>query len=160
MRWRVALHAKVLGGFHNSPAEVVHPDSIHGHARDQRILRINEPARQSEPVRGLIFRERMQNCRYARAHFLPLVQEAAANEDVSFPRLGQFFHDHRGGGSKLAPEAAQRGEALPDGIPARGNRPEVSAQDFLLLRGLFFPGSIQDSLDTHRNPDTFPRFLS
>src|SRR5690242_19021450 len=46
-----ALRAEIVLGFHNSFAEVLLPDAVHGDASGQRIPRIDNPLGEIEPRR-------------------------------------------------------------------------------------------------------------
>ena len=56
MRRRRALRAEVLARLDEAAAEDLLPEPIDGDARDERVVLVDQPAREPEPVDGLISR--------------------------------------------------------------------------------------------------------
>ena len=54
VRWRRALRAEILAGLDDAAAEELLPQPIDGHARDERVVFVDQPSRQSQPVRRLV----------------------------------------------------------------------------------------------------------
>ena len=54
MRRRRSLRAEVLAGLDEAAAEELLPGAVDRDARGQRVLLVDEPAREAEPVRHLI----------------------------------------------------------------------------------------------------------
>ena len=52
----LALHAEILRRLHQARAEVLLPEAIHRHARGERMLRINQPLREAQPVGRRVLR--------------------------------------------------------------------------------------------------------
>src|SRR5262249_27959066 len=50
---QLAPGAEFLAGLHQTGAETARPEAAHRDAADQRIVRIDEPARQGEPIERL-----------------------------------------------------------------------------------------------------------
>ena len=90
-----SLGAEVVLGFHDSQTEIALPDAIHGHARGQRILRRDEPPRQSQPVARGVLRERRQHGQGPGFDVLAPSREIALHVEVGIARLGKIPHHQR-----------------------------------------------------------------
>ena len=66
MRRRRALRAEVLARLDEPASEDLLPEPIDGDARDERVALVDQPAREAEPVDGLIVAHRMQRAGCAR----------------------------------------------------------------------------------------------
>src|SRR5260370_41331222 len=88
-RW-IALTSEITGRSHNALTEVALPDAIDHHARQQWLIGISEPQRESlSPLRDeqntlwlLNPRPRIQRGRKARLHLLTLGLPLTLGEDV------------------------------------------------------------------------------
>ena len=97
MRGRFALGAEVIHRAHETFAEALLPEAIHRHARGQRILRRDDPAREAEPIARCRFEPRSNGCGHAGRHGLPWLVVLAAREDVRGPGFLHLLHDQHGG---------------------------------------------------------------
>ncbi len=52
MFWPLSLYAKIFGGLHNADAEELLPETIHDHARRERLIFGYEPFGQGEAILG------------------------------------------------------------------------------------------------------------
>src|SRR5262245_29842141 len=78
MRRRRPLGAKVLAGFDDAATEDLLPETIDVDPRDERVVHVDEPARESEAVRRLIVAQRMQRAWRAGVDASAFCGEAAA----------------------------------------------------------------------------------
>ena len=93
----LALYSHVFSGLHEPRAEELLPHAVHLHAGGQRMLRQEEPAGQTQPIRRRVFRQRRQEGRRSERELLPLRRKVvAAVEDLRLPRLGVAHHHHAG----------------------------------------------------------------
>src|SRR5215468_5766445 len=87
--------AEVFRRRYQSSAEILLPDAIDDDARGQRVVSVDDPFRQAEPVRRRVFRERVQRGGDARADGVPGSLPIAAFEDA---RLAGNFAGSEGQG--------------------------------------------------------------
>ena len=97
MRRQHALRAEVLAREHDAGAEQLLPMAIGGDARGERVVAVDQPLGQAQPVARQVVGKRRKDLRRVGAHFLARIQKAAANEHVRLPLLvgGQLLHDRR-----------------------------------------------------------------
>jgi hypothetical protein len=93
---RLPLHAEIFLRLDDAVAEVHLPEAIHGDARGQRMVRIDEPSREREAVERRILRQRRQHRRHTRLHLFGLVAIVAAREHEGVARFLQVRHHHCG----------------------------------------------------------------
>ena len=74
-------------GLDEADAEELLPEAVDGDAGRQRVVGVDQPARQRQPVELRARWRRVQRRRHARADRLALVEEVAADVDVRRPRL-------------------------------------------------------------------------
>src|SRR5262245_58628137 len=60
MRWPFALCAEITRSFYQARAEELLPKAVHCHARRERMLRADKPAREIKAIRGLARWQRRQ----------------------------------------------------------------------------------------------------
>ena len=96
MGWCVSLQPEVLLRGHDAVSETLHPQAIHGDARDERILRVRHPLREAEPVLWRFWIERHHRCGRRGLHRTLEVRRGVvtARQDVKLPGMRRIFHDH------------------------------------------------------------------
>src|SRR5262245_6775640 len=82
----LASRAEILGRRYQSLSEILLPYAVDNDARGQRIVPVNDPFRQAEPVRRSVFRERVQRGGNARADGIAGTLPVAAFEDARLAR--------------------------------------------------------------------------
>ena len=90
----VALAAEVIDGFHEAAAEEGLPETIHRHAREQRMARVGQPAREAEAVARLVGGKRRERRGSVGADGGATLIVFAPLENVGGPGLRQFAHHH------------------------------------------------------------------
>ncbi len=97
MRWRRALRAKILTRLDQPDAEQLFPEAIHGNARCQRVLRIDQPTGDCESVGRNPFRQRGECRRDTRRNHFAQAAKIAPNLDLRHSSLviGQLPHHRR-----------------------------------------------------------------
>ena len=91
MRRRDALRAKVVLRLHDAAPEKVLPHAIDGHARQERIVAIGDPAGEVEPV-PVRLGQAVQHRRRPRLHLLGRTGEIALHKPASRARLSALGH--------------------------------------------------------------------
>ncbi len=98
----LALRAEVLGRLDDPRPEDLEPEPVDRHARRQRVVRLDQPSGQSQPVERRAGRQRRQECRNAPAHLLaPLVVLASLEQECRFGLAGLLAEDQRRGELRL-----------------------------------------------------------
>ena len=125
MRRRVALRAQVLGRHHQADAEVRLPErDSPASARSSASGDRRASGRTRADSRGSSSRERMQERRHARLHFLRRREEIAAIESMRLPRHLAFADDQlRCAVRMLLPE---RFDLRVRFLPLRHRRPPIA----------------------------------
>ena len=95
VRRRFALRAEILRRFHNPDSEVLLPNSIDRDPGRQRIVCIDQPARQRQSVQRRALRQRMKHRRSRGCDDFAFAQKPAANKPMRFAWFVQFHHDRR-----------------------------------------------------------------
>ena len=88
------LAAEILGRLHEPDAEERLPEPVDRHPRQQRMVRIDEPAGEAQPVLRLVGREGGQHFRCVRLNRCATHAVFAPFEHIGHLRLRQFPHDH------------------------------------------------------------------
>ena len=100
VRGPFALRAEILGRLDDARAEVLLPIAVDRHTGRQRIVRIDQPLGQAQPVVGRALGQRGHFGRNAPLDFLGRLIVLASGEQLRrFPAavgLGQIAHDERG----------------------------------------------------------------
>ena len=141
IRRTLALRAEILRRFHQPGAENFLPETIHRHARRERIFRRDEPAREAEPVLRSIRRHRVQRTESrGRDRFAHLVIRAA-HQDVRHRLARLFLLDVRDGRARfdrrlLLLEFLEAEHRL-DGRPVEIVHVEIQQRRLLRRRALF-----------------------
>jgi hypothetical protein len=97
MRRRRALRSEVFTGLDEAAPEELFPQAVDDDARDQRVVGIDEPAREAQAVGRLVLAHRLQRPRRAGIHALALRREAAAHAQLERRTLEPWLlaHDQR-----------------------------------------------------------------
>src|SRR5207249_6676388 len=91
----LALNAEVYHRLDQADAETLLPETMDGHARGERVRRIDEPLRQAQAVFGSLDWPGRQDGRDARLDLLAFLGVLAAHEQVGVARFVRFLSDHR-----------------------------------------------------------------
>ena len=137
MRRHRALGAEVLARLDQTPAEDLLPESVDGDPRDERIVLVDEPAGEAQPVHRQLIAHRMEGRWRARVD-----PSGPGREAASFAKLvGRLFerwpllHDERRGNLQVGQRLARRRERVARWLERRRRRAEERVQIFGLLLG-------------------------
>ena len=97
---QLALGAEVLGGLDEPGAEEHLPDAVDRHAGRQRVVGIDEPRREAEPVAAARRSAAAAAGRHAGRTFAPWLVVLAADQHVRLARRRHLLHHHRRSGSR------------------------------------------------------------
>ena len=87
MRRSLALRSEVLLSLDQTGSEELRPDSVHGHARGERVVGMSQPLRDAEPIRGSLGRERVKVCQDRRFDDITLFEYVKKNSREFGPAL-------------------------------------------------------------------------
>src|SRR5499426_1930560 len=82
----LASRAEIFGRRYQSLSEILLPDAIDDDAGGQGVISVDDPFRQAEPIRGRVFRERVERGGNARADRVAGTPPVAAFEDARLAR--------------------------------------------------------------------------
>ena len=105
MRWRRALCAEVFERLDEAPSEKLFPETIDHHARRERVVGVDEPLGEAQPVARQVVGERHDRGRHVGRHGVFRCQPVAAMKYTRRPSpiWRAFLHDgrrHGGDGSQ------------------------------------------------------------
>ena len=93
MRRALALNPEILGGLDQTCAKELLPKPVHRYPRRQWMRRIQQPLRESQPVRGCTRRQWRQNRRHPGLDLLTRLVVFAARQHECLPHLAAFLGD-------------------------------------------------------------------
>ena len=155
MRGRAPLRAEVFARLDEAAAEQLLPGAVDRDARRQRVLLVDEPARQAKAVRHLVVAERRQEVGHAGIHLLTLVEEAPAAAHVRRrPLVGDplAHHERRRDGERLE-RLLQLGDPIARRLQRRRDGPVERREILALLLGAIRRGDRQDGPQPRRDFD-------
>ena len=95
MHGRFALRAEIFAGLDDADAEQHLPEAIDRDPRGQRVLRVNEPAGERQPIQSGVLRQRRQDRRHAGRDLIRPIAIIAAPQHEGLARLCHLVHHHR-----------------------------------------------------------------
>ena len=102
MRRRFALAAEIVGGLHQAHAENLLPHAVDGHARGERVVFGEEPAREAQAIARQCGGHRRQDAGRVGFHAVALLVVGAAVKSVGEWLLVRalFHHQRRGAAAR------------------------------------------------------------
>ena len=146
----VALCAEVFAGRDEADAEDLFPESVRDDSGGQRVVRVNEPLRQREPVRRGVFWQRRKRSGRTFRHLLAEVFEVASVLELGLAThvRGEFLHDRHGHRRlEVGQLLHDRRELVPVGLQLRRDRDVVLGKLLLLRVGSFVRRDVEDCQD-------------
>ena len=107
----VALHAEIVHRPHQPRAKELLPEPVHRHAREQRILRRDQPPGEAQPILRRTRQRRTEHLRRTSRDRALFVRQIIlpARQDKRRRRRGRLLHHHD---LRLWPRRSQRGSGL------------------------------------------------
>ena len=129
MRRRRALRSEVFAGLDESASEKLLPEPIDRDAGDERVVLLDQPARQPEPVDGLIVAQRMQRAGVAAKTRSPLASKLPRTRSSKDGRSndGRSFMTSVDGIWRSASAFRRGGKRVARGLQQRRRRRERRA---------------------------------